>query len=186
MTTTSVEDDIARGFVAEFPDQMVGALPGQIATGEVTMLVAESNDEDNRPLGIVGIGWRGSQREDIRELTGDRVNIAFLSVPEESDRGRGIGTALMQEAITTINEDTQGRGVRGMCLAVEVNPPHPELGNRSIRIYERLGFVALGEPIHTVREGEETWLQAMILPRNASDLPTGPTIQPGWFSHGPQ
>lgn len=162
MTPQTVEADIARGFVAEFPQPMVEALPGQIATGEVTMLVAE-NREDGRPIGHVGIGWSGTQDPDVRKRTGDRVNIAFLGVTK-TERGRGLGTALMLEAIATIRADKRGRGARGVCLSVEVNPDEPEKGNPSIRIYDRLGFVALGGPVLT----KGRWVQPMELPQSRS------------------
>ncbi len=90
MTPETVDNDIARDFVAGFPSQMVEALPGQIASGEVTVLVAE-NRADGRPMGHVGIGWSGTQNPDIRERTEGRVNIAVLEVRRKTDRGRGLG-----------------------------------------------------------------------------------------------
>lgn len=160
MTPKTVDGDIARGFVAGFPHEMIEALPGQIATREVTVLVAEST-EDGRPMGRVGIGWSGAPNLDIRQRTGDRVNIASLEVFED-ERGRGLGTGLMLEAIATIRKDKRGRGARGVCLSVEVDPGNPKGGNPSVRIYDRLGFVALGSPIFT----EERWVQPMELPQS--------------------
>ncbi len=142
ITAESVYDDISRGFLAaiqEFSPEIVEGIPEKIIDGKVTMLVAEG--PDGRPMGHVAIAWDGTQNPLVRRRTNDRVNIAFLGVPE-AERGKGFGTALMLEAIATINGDE--RRNRGICLSVE-------MGNPSINIYRDLGFVALGKPIDTPR-----------------------------------
>jgi len=99
---------------------------GRQSAGEATYLVAFL---DARPVGNCVIRWAGDLDTAIREALPDCPAISNLHVGP-AHQGRGIGTALIRFAETTI----QGRGHRRATMGVGEDNP------RAMALYTRLGY----------------------------------------------
>lgn len=104
-------------------------------------IVAEDNGE------VVGAAWSRIM-DDYGHVDDDTPSLA-MSVLKDY-RGKGIGTRLLQELITTLKE----KGYRRLSLSVQKT-------NYAVRMYEGAGF-------KSVKETEEEYI--MVLPQLESDM----------------
>ena len=94
--------------------------------GDTTFLLAFDGDE---PVGRLVIGWGGTTRDEIREWAPNTPNISMVRTREDQ-RGRGVGTKLIQSAENLAR--MRGYGQMGLSVALE--------NKVARRLYERLGY----------------------------------------------
>ena len=115
-------------YLSRLPDEYwLPSMRGWLASGRMYGLIAES---DGQPLGCIIYG-RG--RDEDHADWGEIVSLYVLP----GAMGKGVGGALLRNALTSLREDGYGRVY---LWAIQDN-------DRAVRFYQRHGFCVTGERV---------------------------------------